>query len=388
MKKNIKFLILLLAMTWLNSHGQVDTNSVKKELIRSDVNIRSGNTRDVLTNFFQLALNDLTGPDKRFRLSTNLFALRLKTNPKLNIDSFYKRNTFWRNSNLDFDVKLDSNYKFNGAAFGYRYAIVNKRDFTLAKDFERLIWTALEDHRKIADTINGLIAKTFSGNPNLLIRFNDELNEYTAQGSNKRFGELSDTLKRIIKTALPDRTFDEDWRFARSAKEIYVNVKDRYKNKFLWVASLNASTYSDGFLFSNIDLSTQATSGISNPDARNNVEFDINAKLSFLDDTIKTGRKLNRQMLSAEGGLNWVFRDRNTDKSILELKGSFEYNYILNGVYANEERRLFTLNATLRFRVTDEIWIPFEIKYDPEDSNVFGFLSIKSNFDWLKGLRN
>jgi len=149
MKKNIKFLILLLAMTWLNSHGQVDTNSVKKELIRSDVNIRSGNTRDVLTNFFQLALNDLTGPDKRFRLSTNLFALRLKTNPKLNIDSFYKRNTFWRNSNLDFDVKLDSNYKFNGAAFGYRYAIVNKRDFTLAKDFERLIWTALEDHRKL-----------------------------------------------------------------------------------------------------------------------------------------------------------------------------------------------------------------------------------------------
>ena len=327
MKKNFKFLILLLTIGFLKANGQDDSKKI--EIIRSDVKIRSGNTRDVLTNFFQLAVNELTGPDKRFRLSSNLFALRLKTNPELNIDSFYKRNTFWRNSNIDFDVKLDSNYKFNGAAFGYRYAIVNKRDFTVAKDFEYHIKNALKDYTTIIDTINGQLAKTFSRDPNLLTRFILELNAYTDQGSNVRFGDLSDTLKRIIKTAVPNRTFDEDWRFARSAQDIYESVKDSYKNKFLWVASLNASTYSDGFLFSNIDFLTEATSGISNTNARNNLEFDIKAKLSFLDDTIKSGRNLDRQILSAEGGLNWVFRDRNTKKSLLEFEGSFEYNYIL-----------------------------------------------------------
>jgi hypothetical protein len=48
-----------------------------------------------------------------------------------------------------------------------------------------------------------------------------------------------------------------------------------------------------------------------------------------------------------------------------------------------ETKSRFTADGVLRFRVTDDLWIPIDIKYDPKVGKVFGFLNITSNFDWL-----
>jgi len=51
--------------------------------------LASGNYKNILTSFFQAATNDLTGPSKGFEFKSNIFAIMLKNNPNLIIDTNY-----------------------------------------------------------------------------------------------------------------------------------------------------------------------------------------------------------------------------------------------------------------------------------------------------------
>ena len=94
-------------------------------------------------------------------------------------------------------------------------------------------------------------------------------------------------------------------------------------------------------------------------------------------------RDLKRCIFNFEPGFNWVFRNKSNDQSFFEFKfaGSYRHNFIY--LYNEEKRDNLTFNGTLRIRVIDDLWIPLEIKYDPANGNVFGFLSAKLNFTGL-----
>jgi hypothetical protein len=66
------------------------------------------------------------------------------------------------------------------------------------------------------------------------------------------------------------------------------------------------------------------------------------------------------------------------------LSGS--YARTVRGIYAGEKQDSLSINATLRIRVFSDIWIPLDIKYDPDSGNVFGFLNVRANFTALKEL--
>lgn len=381
MKKIIIFCIINTAVFNLNLSAQTDEE--KKEIIRTDANLKSGNYRDVLTNFFQLAFNDLTGTDKRLRFSSNLFALKLKTNPDLDIDYNFEKKTFWRNSNIDFDLKLDSNFRFNGASFGYKYALVNKRDYALAKDFSRLYSQTMAKYNNAFDQIMSNLAAQYGGNPVLLTKYNAEIYSFIKEKKGK-FSDLSVEAQGLIKGVINDIGADESFNFGGVAQEAYNKLVESYKNKLLWTVAANFSTYSDGFMFSNIDLVSQATANLVKISGNAHLEFDAKATLAFLEDTARSQKNIERNTFAFEGGFNLAFTNRNNGKPIVEFKATTAYNSVLHGLYLNETKDKFTFNGTLRFRVTDNIWIPVTLKYDPDDSNVFGFLSIKSNFDWLK----
>ena len=68
----------------------------------------------------------------------------------------------------------------------------------------------------------------------------------------------------------------------------------------------------------------------------------------------------------------------------MELKVAASENIILSSPYADENKSQFTLDGTFRFRISENLWIPISFKYDPEHGNVFGFLNVTSNFNWLK----
>jgi len=377
----MKKILAITALFFLAFNSDAQPTAVKKDMLRTAANISSGNYRDIMTNFFQLALNDLTGPDKRFRFSSNLFAIKLKSNPDLNIDYNFIQNTFWRNSNVDFDLKLDSNYKFNGVSAGYKYAIVNRRDYAIAKDFRDIYEKAIKGMVEIQISVSQAYALVAGTDSAKLDKFNTDFNKFLTDNTVK-FSSLSTELQNIINSTI-SKNSDSDWSFAQKVQDIYGKVVDTYKQKLLWTVAGSTSTYSDGFVFSNLDFTSQATAALIPTGKHSHIEFDIKAKYSFLDDTLKAGRDLKRQKLSSEGGFNWVFKNKDNSKPVVEFKVTTTYNLIPTGLYLNEKKSDFTFNGTLRLRITDNIWIPLEIKYDRKAKNLFGFLSFKSNFDWL-----
>jgi hypothetical protein len=105
--------------------------------------------------------------------------------------------------------------------------------------------------------------------------------------------------------------------------------------------------------------------------------------LQLVDDTLKAGRDLKRAVFNFEPGINLVINTKSTKKSYLELKFSGGYYHNFGTLYANEDRDRVFVNGTVRVRILNDIWIPFEVKYDPKNGNLFGFINVRANFKAL-----
>ena len=110
MKKKILFLSII--CVWFSTTRLHAQTPVKVAALTAD-SLASGNYKDVLTSFFQLAFDKLTGKNKELKFSSNPYAIMLRANPELAIDSAYIRHKVLRNLNFNFSLKLDTSYKFN-----------------------------------------------------------------------------------------------------------------------------------------------------------------------------------------------------------------------------------------------------------------------------------
>src|SRR6185437_4960857 len=128
MSKNyllIGFLCLCFSIT--RSQTKKDSTS---NVIKTASDIKSGNSQDVLTSFFQLALKDInTGGS--FQFNSSLIAFRAKANPSLLVYTNYLKQAFSRNFNFGISASLDPNHQFKDAAINLKYALVNNRDKTI-----------------------------------------------------------------------------------------------------------------------------------------------------------------------------------------------------------------------------------------------------------------
>ena len=356
----------------------------------------SGNTKDVLTKFFQLAFNNLTGNNKEFNFNSNPFAVMLKSNPRLNIDHFYSKYNALRKLNFGFGIKLDTSYRFNGFSSGIKYALIDERDYTTS----RLFAVGLQ--------VNGLAAERKS--------LNDSLGKY-AQATFKASAQTP-ADRKIRKDFLalvsvffnidtPFNSLDTDFQnlvlkiageknlvnienlltgnpsssLRTNDMKVFEALKDSIKNCALWTIGLSDTTYRDQFAFSNVVLNTEFSKGIFKPrPGANNIELNIKAAANFLKDTMQTGNNLKRVVFDIEAGFNWVIRDKYNQRPMFEFKASSTFYHNFTSLYQDEERNVFTLNGMARIRVYEDIWVPFEIRYDPSNGNVFGFLNIKANF--------
>jgi len=387
--KNIKtFLTALFILLAITTSAQTHKDSAN--VIRTADNLSSGSFKDVLKSFFQIAYDDLSSNDKEFNFSANLFAIKLKTDSTLNIDRNFIKQKFARNSNIDFGLKLDSNYSFNGIKAGYKYAIINNRDYAISKSFNAAILNngEVKNFISASQKIAQEISRRYPEIPDSTVKNEliKEINDFF-RNSTKKYGQLSAEAKELVRKFLySDKLKIENfWNAKSDMDKIYEQIKNDYSKKLLWTVSNNFSTYSDGFLFSNIDLKTEATAGVIPLSGRSNIEFSAKAGYSFLDDTLRAGRDLKRQLLSSEFGLNFVSRNKR-NKPVFEFEAAGSLNYIPSGRYVDETKTLFVFTGTLRIHITDDISVPVNIKYDPKHGNVFGFLNVKADFDLLNNI--
>lgn len=366
--------------------------------------LATGNAKDVVASFFQLAFNNLNGTNKEFNFSSNPYAIMLKSNPNLNKAEQYERYKTLRRLNFNFGLKIDSNFKFNGFSSGVKFKLIDERDHTTSQAYINMLKN--DEVNKDIDSLTKqlqLYSDTKWGNAPAIGTANFEAkqkftNEYNDFMNNRTisYDSMPITLKvaveEIIKTNKLVRLENEikknsDFNFSQYDKKLADSLKDVIKMGWLWVVGLSDTTYNSSFAFSNIAITTEISKGIYKPQAGvNNLELNLKAGLNFLNDSMQGDKNLKRLMLNSEAGINWVIRDAQNEKSYFEIKLAAAYKHNFSNLYTGEERSLFTMNSTARVRIYNDIWIPLEIKWDPKNGNVLSTLSLKSNFIGLANL--
>ncbi len=383
------FSLLFFILIAITGFSQSNSDAIKS-IITAD-SLRSGNTKDVFTSFFQLAFNNLTSKNKELNFNSNPFAIMLKSDPSLAADNSYYKYRVLRKMNFNFGLRLDTSYRFNGFSSAIKYALVNKRDSATSKLlFKKLLSDSLNNEAKMIeiklDSIervdNTMDKREFVANLRAFLN-----NKDTA------FKDLKPEFKLMVRQIIQDsgaypilaRSIHSDSTFnLRSAESNnYDSLKNLIKKGLLWTVSVADTTYKDQFFFSNIVFKTQLLKGFGKMKPGSNWEYDMQANLNLLDDTLHKGRDLKRTMLTIEPGFDLVLRTKNTDQSFLEFKFSGSYIRQFGSLYANERRDSLTVNATMRIRIINDIWIPLEIKYDPRSGNIFGFLNVRMNLKAL-----
>ncbi len=384
MKRTLIYTIpfFIFSMLSISSNAQ---NKKIAAIITAD-SLASGNYKDVLTSFFQIAFDKLTGKDKELKFSSNPYAVMMKANPDLEIDYNYKKNRVLRNLNFNFSLKLDTSYRFNGFSSGISYALINKRDFTVYNEFIRL---AIDKNAEFNKLQNG-ISQALSGieDADLKKRFREQGNKLLNDES-YTYDKLDDDIKQRVLKILTDSNLtrivkliknNSTANIAKSCRDGYNEVKKSFQSKPLLLLSITDTTAKDEFLFSNITLKAEYLKGFGMSKPGANWELNIPATVNFVDDISLTGRDLKRSVFRIEPGINLVIRNSDAAHSFLEMKFSSEYTHIFSQLYPNEKKDSFTFNGIFRIKIINDIWIPLRFKYDPQNGNVLGFLSVKYNF--------
>ena len=353
--------------------------------------LATGNYKDVFLSFFQLAFENLVGPQKELKFTSNPYAIMMRANPELAVDTSYLRYKALRKLNFAIGVRVDSNFKFNGFTSGINYAIINKRDYTVYREFIEIgearnkeffrMNTSIGRYVTTIEDTNSVLAKKIEAQWHLLIdSVKITVNQLDSTVRNELIKIAGDSLPGVKKMLEENQKVN----FKAVMAERYKEEKELFKNRLLWTAGITDTTYKDQFFFSNILLSTQILKGFSKKRSPNGFELDIKGAYNFVDDTLFTGRDLRRSLLNVGGGINYVRRHRSTNISFFEFKVAATYKKIFTGVYVNEIPEIFTLVGTLRIRLFEEIWIPLEFEYDPKHGNVFALLNVRFNFTALK----
>lgn len=364
-------------------------NPATKFMLAAD-SVKSGTAKDVLTGFFQLGLSSLLGPDKELAINANPFAILLKRNPALSLDKDYKKYKPLRRLNFRLGVRFDSAFRFNGLSSGLQFSLIDQTDATTSRYiFEKLRTDALNKERDILLTaLNDYLVnhvKT-ADQPAFVININKILQDAP-------FNTLDTGFQKIVKQLAADKNLNRvaevfankgDSSFKQIDAAKYAALKNATKNNLLWTIGISDSTYRDKLQFSSVAIVSKLSKGIFDPaPGENNLEVNMLAAYTFSNDTLRAGRNLKRELFTIESGLNWIIRDKKADRPFCEMKFSGSYYHNFGSLYTGERRDSLTLNGTLRVRVFEDIWIPFEIKYDPKSGNIFGFLNIRANFSGL-----
>ncbi len=388
--KNAFFAFLFLISTINIFAQEIDTVNAERR-IRTAADLKTGNSQDVLISFFQLALNDLTGKEKTFLFQSSLFGLKARTDPTLFVDTNFLKNTKARNFVFTIAPSVDSSFRFRQNTVGVKYALINNRDkaifdFALPSEDEwnKVHTAALQEY---ARALPGGVT-----DPKYKLARNFFLDIEEDEDGNKRtpVSQVPADFRIILQKQLNKSNsfrFSSFENFRDTLAGEYASLAQYVENRSLWTVDANFS-HNRNASFSGVNFNSEFLKGLFPNSNRSNLELNLRASLNFDDDTTtRLSTDLHRRILSFAGGFNWIVTKNRRSQSVVELKGAVSYNNIFKGNYIGEDRHKIFAEGTFRIRISNDFWIPFDIQYDPESGNVFGFLSVRSNFDWLRSLR-
>lgn len=390
MKKNILLAALISCSVF---HGQINIQNEVIAASRAAENSKSGNYKDIFAGFYQLLATDLSGENKTIEFNSTLYKLKAQANPSVRLDYNYLKETFSRNLQFNFKANLDDDFNYEGFTGGVTYAILNARDKSVVT-FDRNLHNAYAALQTNLDNIQTRLIIAINANPT-----------YTPAQKAEKIGELNALGNQVINQqpiTSTDTVLQQDYiRELNSEQVTFANLNgtpiadvnafvttiynsranfySTIETKPLLTLSVNGTADKHG-KFNKASIGTIFLAG--NASGWN--EIDLRANLNYADTLLISKPRANVNM---KAGINFKIGKAVNNKSVFEVNKSVfevkvygEYNAIVRNVEPDEKKSNFLANADLRIRLTDDLWIPFTIKYDTESANFLGFMNISYNF--------
>jgi len=374
--RHIKKVIIIFTFCFAALSAESQDTVSAKSVEKGAIDLKSGNYKDVLTSFFQLAATDLTGKNKSFEFKSTLFGIKLRADSTLIVDTNFIKQTFYRNLQFEMKLNVDNNIKPQTFTAGIKYALLNRRDKALADFRGKEIGDRIGNYMKNIEQIQVEYLQSES--------FQNKSSEDKAQAIKELDAAINKFHQDQDLESLP-KDFEDFFRNflkANSYTVLQKGIDSAYKEietKPLWTVALNSTTNNFNHAIDSVSFETVfLQGGVSDV-----FEGDVRANLTYKD--TDSANDDYRMVFNGKAGLNFnLFKDVKTKKSLLEIKPQFEYNRILKGLVPNEEEERFSANAEVRIRITDKLWIPLTVKYDIKNKNLFGFLNVAWNMDVFK----
>lgn len=339
---------------------------------------------DALSEIMQIGLNKgiLTGNEKDVSLKATLYGLMVLGNKDYEIDRSYSKLTFQRNLEFAANMKINDDEKINGFGLAIKYAIINKRDLSVNDAYTALHpkIAALSQslHESIAPIILSLL-RTKTGEDKA------RLNRFIQENSNiKNFPIFFNELRRLM--LFPDSLLNTKMSTMQNAlddlhSEYYTITRGIEKGPLLTFSGESVNTNNTWDL---VKLKLEYIKGLGFvKDDQNPWDIYVGAYYAMLKDSLSVLNRLTRITGSVKGGINHVLVKDASNQSLVEILGGLEYNSIFHGAYVNEKTNQMNMLFNLAFRIAPNLYLPLEIKYDPDKANFQGLVRLK--WDMLRG---
>jgi len=379
MRNIILFLLIVSSCSFFGQNNNLKKDSLEKDVTKKEIleNLNeknSANWKDVLTNYFQIALKDLGGEDKKVEFKTTLFNLKAQVNKDLWIDYNYEKESFTRNFQIDAGLSLKDDYSLKGFTYGLGWAY-NKRD----KSINTLVDTKSgEIYNKYRHTFT----KAIDSYREDLLKTNDETK------TNEKLKVIFDIESKYKSPdkimIIPFKEFPEEFRkyLPQNFNSFYEIFDEQYEEDIAEIErkpylflGFNSSFSETSKFLEEYKIETVFLKGIKTK----NIKMEIDFRNSF--NSSKDSLNINERFFTSQLGLNLSFLSK--ERSVLEVKPSFEFRRNFNNEIKTQSEGFYA-TSDIRIRAYKDVWIPLILKYDIKNGNLFGFLNLSINFNTVK----
>ena len=336
---------------------------------------------DLLSEILQVGLDRgiLKGTQNDVRVKSTIYGLMVMFDKRYEIDKYYSRLKFQRNFELGGSMQMNEDNQINGYGVALKYAVINKRDLSYGKDYS-VLSSRIQQTQQQLHSMFGLVMQAFGRDSTTSPEQKRKLVKFISDNASiKDFDKFYEEFVTIIGVAADEETqkkVSEIKAVVNSINEDYKRITDEISQRPLLTFAAEAKNSESNWEFATLRLEFQKGLGFVKPDEYP-WDLYLASELIFTNDTLLISDKLNRTVFSAKGGINHVLIKKQNNQSFLEVLGGFEYNSVFNGKYPEEESSILNAMFSFTFRIAPNLYLPVELKYDPDKNRFMGQVRIK-----------
>ncbi|HEX7847784.1 MAG TPA: hypothetical protein VF476_18420, partial [Chitinophagaceae bacterium] len=337
---------------------------------------------DLLSEILQVGIDKgvLKSNENEVNLKSTLYGLMVLFNKDYEIDKNYSRLKMQRNLEIGGSMQLNNeDQKINGFSLALKYAIINNRDLSEGKDYNKIAPQVRQLQQKMASNIAPVL-EAFLNDSTKSDEEKELLTKFLHDNSNiKDFNLFFSKLKPIV-------SFTNNKEISRLMANMqtdleklnaeYDSITKVIEKRPLLTFSTEGKSLEGEWEFAKFKLEYSKGLGFVKDD-QNPWDIYFGAFFDITRDTVSSSKKLNRTIGTLKGGINHVLIKKSNNQSFVEVLGGFEYNSIFDGKYIDEKKNVLSALFNFTFRIAPNLYLPLELKYDPDKEKFLGLVRMK-----------